>query len=212
MDSDENKNEPVENDSLDPAPTGSSDSGDPVESDHVEVEHSGHEQAGGVQPSGDDATGAIEDEPAPGTPAADKPVATEEPPPVTGNYEDVDDETEPAGDTDSIDDSEVETRSTDESGARLDWEHETSVRHIAVELKHIEKEVREILDSLDTRRKRRLTGSRRWLDLEEDMINWQFGGKFDNRTLARLRELITRRNHLFTRLKFLAGTRPTWNT
>jgi len=197
MTSEENNNQPAEDDRLDPAPT------DP----DAASEDGDREQA-----AGQDDAGAINDEPTPATPSATEPEQSDDRPALATAYDDVDDETGPAGDTDSIDDSGVEARSSDETGAKPDWEHETSVKHIAVELKHIEKEVRKILDSLDTRRKRRLTGTRRWLDLEEDMINWQFGGKFDAKTLARLRELITQRNHLFTRLKFLAGTRPTWNT
>lgn len=94
----------------------------------------------------------------------------------------------------------------------LDWAHETSGHRIENELSKIETEVRGILADRDTRRKRKLTGTRRWQELEDDIITWRFGGKIDEPSLDRLNELISRRRYLFTRLNFLAGTRPTWNS
>jgi len=87
-----------------------------------------------------------------------------------------------------------------------------SAHHIAVELKSIESEVRRLLADNDPKRKRKLGGSRRWQELEEDVIAWRFTSRFQEDVLTRLRELIVRRNHLFRRLHFLAGIRPTWNS
>ncbi|RME41493.1 MAG: hypothetical protein D6788_01105 [Planctomycetota bacterium] len=88
----------------------------------------------------------------------------------------------------------------------------TEAHHVAVELKRIEKEVRRLLDGRDTRRKRKLAGSYRWTELEDDIIAWKYAGRFDEETLRRLHELVCRRNDLFRRLRFLAGTRPIWNS
>ena len=98
------------------------------------------------------------------------------------------------------------------SHAASDWGRENSAHSVAVELKRIEIEVRELLEGRDVKRKRKLSGSRRWQELEDDIIRWRYSGRFDEETLARLRHLIARRDHLFTRLRFLAGTRPVWNS
>jgi len=93
-----------------------------------------------------------------------------------------------------------------------DWEHELSAHRVAVELRRIESEVRELLEERDPKRKRKLSGTHRWNELEDDIISWRFSGRFDEETLRRLQELIGRRHYLFHRLRFLASTRPTWNT
>lgn len=93
-----------------------------------------------------------------------------------------------------------------------DWTNELSTQRIAVELKHIEAEIRRLLEGRDPKRKRKLGGTRRWLELEEDLISWRHSGRFEESTLARLSELIARRHYLFKRLRFVTGTRPTWNT
>ncbi len=93
-----------------------------------------------------------------------------------------------------------------------DWDNEMSAHKIAVELKRLESEIRELLVGHDTKRKRKLAGTRRWLELEEDIITWRFTGRGDEPGLIRLHDLVTRRHHLFKRLRFLAGTRPRWNT
>jgi len=93
-----------------------------------------------------------------------------------------------------------------------DWHHEVSPHRIVIELKRIESEVREILESRDSKRKRKLGGSRRWLELEEDIITWRYTDRFDEPTLRHLQELVAKRHYLFRRLRFIAGTRPTWNT
>ena len=92
------------------------------------------------------------------------------------------------------------------------WALELSAHKIVVELKRIEAEVRSILEGKDPKRKRKLGGTRRWLELEEEILSWRYGGRIDEDTLRRLQDLIIRRHHLFRRLSFLAGTRPTWNT
>ena len=114
------------------------------------------------------------------------------------------------GDTASIPD-EVDTTPIPDRSLR-DWSNETSTGSIAGELKRIETEVRELLNGRDTRRKRKLAGTRRWLELEEDLLSWRFGSSVDEETIQQLRRLISRRHFLFTRLRFLASTRPTWNS
>ena len=92
-----------------------------------------------------------------------------------------------------------------------DWSNESSPHVLIVELKRIESEIREALELRDTKRKRKLAGTRRWLELQEDVISWRFSGRFDEPTLRRLEQLITKRHYLFTRLRFLEGTRPIRN-
>ena len=87
-----------------------------------------------------------------------------------------------------------------------------AAHHIVVELKRVEKEVRDLLENRDPKRKRKLGGTRRWQELEEDIINWHYAGRFEADVLAQLRELIVLRHSLFHRLRFMAGTRPTWNS
>jgi hypothetical protein len=96
------------------------------------------------------------------------------------------------------------------SGPRLDTEPE--VRAIAAELRAIEGEVRSILQERDPKRKRKLAGTRRWLELEEDVINLRYTGRLPEDDLRRLHRLVMRRHGLFRRLRFLAGTRPVWNS
>jgi len=90
--------------------------------------------------------------------------------------------------------------------------HERVAHRTAVELKHIETEVRELLEQFDTRRKRKLSGTRRWRELEDDILRWRFSGRFDEEALGRLQRLVARRHHLFHRLRFFADTRVRWNS
>jgi hypothetical protein len=133
--------------------------------------------------------------------------AAPSPPHVTADAPEKDD----AGDTDAIAD-EPEGSAESVATVPADLDDEVSPRRVAVELKRVEVEVRELLEGLDGRRKRKLTGTRRWRELEEDILSWHYSGRFDEETLARLRRLIARRHYLFRRLRFLAGTRPVWNT
>jgi hypothetical protein len=91
------------------------------------------------------------------------------------------------------------------------WDRELSAHRIVVELKRIEADVRGLLENRDTKRKRKLSGTRRWLDLEEDVIAWRYAGRFDEDTLRRLQELIHRRHYLFRRLRYLTAARPAGN-
>lgn len=93
-----------------------------------------------------------------------------------------------------------------------DWENELSAHRVAVELRRIESDVRAIIEERDPKRKRKLSGTHRWHELEDDIITWRFSGRFDEASLRRLQELIRRRHYLFHRLRFLSSTRPTWNT
>ncbi len=130
-------------------------------------------------------------QPSPGSPAAERDDASD-----TGTLT-----AEPGAPVQTVVDHELQ-----------DWDNELSAHKIVVELKRVESQVRRLLEDRDHKRKRKLGGTRRWLELEEDLINWRHSGRFDEATLRDLSELVARRNHLFRRLRFLAGTRPTWNT
>ncbi len=94
----------------------------------------------------------------------------------------------------------------------IDWATEVSPARIGSELRRIEAEVRQILDAHDLKRKRKMAGTRRWHELEEDIIAWRFSPRIDDALLVRLRDLVARRHHVFQRLRFIASTRPTWNS
>ncbi len=91
-------------------------------------------------------------------------------------------------------------------------DYEREVHDVIVELKRIESDLRTLIEERDPRRKRKLSGTHRWHELEEDILTWRFTGRFDEDTLRRTQELIARRHHLFRHLRFLAGTRPVWNS
>lgn len=94
----------------------------------------------------------------------------------------------------------------------IDWESELSARQVVVALKRIETEVRGLLEGVDGKRKRKLSGSRRWRELEEDLISWQHTSRIDNLVHKRLVALVARRDYLFRRLVFLSRTRQVWNS
>jgi len=115
--------------------------------------------------------------------------------------------------------SDMAAASTDSAAAPVahpeqtgDWENELSAHRVAVELRRIESEVRALLEERDPKRKRKLSGTSRWQELEEDIVSWRFSGRFNEDALRRAQELIARRHYLFNRLRFLASTRPTWNS
>ncbi len=92
------------------------------------------------------------------------------------------------------------------------WDREVSARAIIVELKRVETEIRQVLDTCDTKQKRKLGGTRRWHELEEDVIAWRFNGRPGDEVCRRVQQLVARRHYLFRRLCFLSATRPTWNS
>ena len=92
------------------------------------------------------------------------------------------------------------------------WDPYADAHHIAIELKHLEEEVRQLLEPLDPRRKRKFSGTRRWHELEDDLRALRFTGRFPEATIVKILQLIARRHTLFRRLNFLSATRPTWNT
>jgi hypothetical protein len=127
------------------------------------------------------------------------------------------DATEKETATDESSDAEWSESAGDEASAPgearvLPFDREVSAKRIAGELRRIESEVRRFLDDHDTRRKRKLAGTRRWNELEEDIIQWKFSGRVDDGILRQMHALVMRRHHLFNRLRFLAFTRPTWNS
>ncbi len=79
-------------------------------------------------------------------------------------------------------------------------------------LKRIETEVRGLLEGVDGKRKRKLSGSRRWRELEEDLLSWQHTSRIDAPAHKRMLELVARRDYLFRRLVFLSRTRQVWNS
>ncbi|MEK7757095.1 MAG: hypothetical protein AAB385_07770, partial [Planctomycetota bacterium] len=60
-----------------------------------------------------------------------------------------------------------------------DWENELSAHRVAVELRRIESDIRALLEERDPKRKRKLSGTHRWNELEDDILSWRFSGRFD---------------------------------
>ncbi|HNQ22004.1 MAG TPA: hypothetical protein PKK06_02810 [Phycisphaerae bacterium] len=89
---------------------------------------------------------------------------------------------------------------------------DVATRAVVVELRHIEDQVRRLLEERDPKRKRKLAGTRRWHELHEELINLRHSGRLSEETIESLERLIARRHFLFRQLRFYAGTRPTWNT
>ena len=117
-----------------------------------------------------------------------------------------------AGDADGISVDATNTPADFDQREDLRLGHEVVAHRIAVELKRVEAEVRELLEESDSKRKRKLSGSRRWRELEEDLLAWRFAGRVEPKVLAKLRQLVARRNYLFDRLRFATGTRTRWNS
>lgn len=92
------------------------------------------------------------------------------------------------------------------------WDGDWTPQRIDAELRALETEIRELLGERDPRRKRKLTGTRRWHELQEDLVGLHYAGQYDPPTVARIQQLVMRRHALYRRLRFLALTRPTWNT
>lgn len=117
----------------------------------------------------------------------------------------------------SAESSEPETRPTtrtphEETTTSTAWDVDWTPHRLEIELQHIEDKIKELLGSRDPRRKRKFTGTRRWNELHEDMIQAHFGDHLDQKAIREIEQLISRRHALFTRLRFLAGTRPVWNS
>lgn len=92
------------------------------------------------------------------------------------------------------------------------WDVDWTPHRLGIELQHVEEKIKELLASRDPRRKRKFTGTRRWNELHEDMIQAHFGDPLDQKSIREIERLISKRHALFTRLRFLAGTRPVWNS
>ncbi|RJP34609.1 MAG: hypothetical protein C4547_10730 [Phycisphaerales bacterium] len=95
---------------------------------------------------------------------------------------------------------------------RDSWDPAATPRHLAVELKRIEARITELLEGIDPRRKRRLEGTRRWLELQDDIAAMRFDGRIDEARVREINALCAKRHRLFRHLNFLVATRPTWNT
>jgi hypothetical protein len=93
-----------------------------------------------------------------------------------------------------------------------EWQHEFSGHRIAVEIARIEAEIRRIFDERDPRRKRKLNATRRWQELEEDIISLRYSGRVEEPVLRELTRLAMQRHYLFNQLRYVASTRATWNT
>ncbi len=96
--------------------------------------------------------------------------------------------------------------------SRARWDVEPEIQHISSELRAIEAEVRSLFEGRDPKRKRKFAGTRRWLELEEDVIALKYSGRFSEESLVTVQRLAVRRHYLYRRLCFLCGTRPTWNS
>lgn len=83
-----------------------------------------------------------------------------------------------------------------------------TTHRLIVELKRIEGEVRSLLEGTDPKRKRKLSGTRRWLELHEDILSLRHSGRASEEDLARLSELVAQRHFVFTRLRYLSETHP----
>jgi hypothetical protein len=92
------------------------------------------------------------------------------------------------------------------------WDRHWSAARLGHELNLVETEVRQLLEGKDPKRKRKFTGTRRWQELEEDIVASYYNERMDITTIQNLNQLIARRHAMFRRLQFLAGTRPTWNS
>lgn len=93
-----------------------------------------------------------------------------------------------------------------------EWQHEFSGHEIALEIGRTEAEVRRLFEERDPRRKRKITGTRKWQELEEDIIALKFTGRVDEAILREITRLISYRHYLYSQLRFVASTRATWNT
>ena len=96
--------------------------------------------------------------------------------------------------------------------SRARWDVEPEIQHISSELRAIEAEVRSLFEGRDPKRKRKFAGTRRWLELEEDVIALKYSGRFSEESLVTVQRLAVRRHYLYGRLRFLCSTRPTWNS
>lgn len=92
------------------------------------------------------------------------------------------------------------------------WDAYASAHHIGIELKHLEDTIRDLLEPIDPRRKRKFSGTRRWHELEDDLRAMRFSGRVPETTIAQILQLVAKRHTLYRRLSFLSSTRPTWNT
>ncbi len=92
------------------------------------------------------------------------------------------------------------------------WEPNDQARQVAVELRRVEMEIRELLENCDNKRKRKYEGTRRWLELMEDLVAMRYTGPADEATIAKVSALVARRMYLFNMLNFIVATRHRWNT
>ena len=90
--------------------------------------------------------------------------------------------------------------------------YEKDVHDTSFELRHIESEIRDLIQDRDPVRKRKFAGTAKWHELEDDLISWRFTGRFDEDVLRRVQVLVSRRHYLFRHLKYLSSTRPVWNS
>lgn len=92
------------------------------------------------------------------------------------------------------------------------WEPNVRARVLSVELRRIEFEIRELLKYGDIKRKRKYEGTRRWMELLEDVVTMRYSGQASDEALKRVAELVAKRQQLFRELNFVVATRHRWNT
>ncbi|MCG3132367.1 MAG: hypothetical protein FLDDKLPJ_03206 [Phycisphaerae bacterium] len=102
---------------------------------------------------------------------------------------------------------------TPDAGASIGgWEPNVRARALSVELRRIEFEIRELLKYGDIKRKRKYEGTRRWMELLEDVVTMRYSGQASDDALKRVTELVAKRQQLFRELNFVVATRHRWNT
>lgn len=109
----------------------------------------------------------------------------------------------------------AESGTTDAAEAGEDvggWEPNVRARTLSVELRRIEFEIRELLKYGDIKRKRKYEGTRRWMELLEDVVAMRYTGQVSDEALKRVAELVAKRQQLFRELNFVVATRHRWNT
>ena len=80
------------------------------------------------------------------------------------------------------------------------------------DLESIVAETREFIERAHVRRKYDLHNPGDWLSLQEDLHTDRFANSLDAQSIARLQSCCVRWLHRYRRLRFIAATRPVWNT
>ena len=142
------------------------------------------------------------------------PSATAQAPSTTADHAEIEESStvESVAPAEPSEPSEPSPEQPSEQTQRKTHDLQAETHALAVELTRIEKTVRERLEGVDPRRRRKLEGTRRWHELQEDMMALQHTSNMDEKVIREVLALCAKRHQLFQRLNFLVATRPTWNT